>query len=376
MDQRRLGLRDRVADDLGIRRIISRRGRGTRRRRHSSTCRVDERLADPARENEGGPPAARFLSCRMWAASRSPCPAARDRASDVGKPTRCEMRSDALAHPQRRKARARRRSGRRARMPSATASPWSRRSEYPVSASSAWPKVWPRLSKARRPLVSRSSSATIARLARDGWPRSPARARRDRRRAPSRHCPRTRRTSPRSLDQRIFDDLGIAGAQLPRRRACRAATGSISTSEGWWNAPTRFLPAATLIAGLAADRAVDLREQGGRHLDEAAAAVDDRRGETGEVADHAAAEGDDLVARARRRARAARSTRPPARPSSCCPRRAARGSARLDRPKPLAGARSAQTFSSLTTSSRPSRANGASMLAGAVEQAVFDHGSR
>jgi hypothetical protein len=50
-------------------------------------------------------------------------------------------------------------------MPMATPSPWNRRSEKPVAASSAWPKVWPRLSSARSP-VSRSSRATIAALAR------------------------------------------------------------------------------------------------------------------------------------------------------------------------------------------------------------------
>src|SRR3546814_8516685 len=48
--------------------------------------------------------------------------------------------------------------------------------------------------------------------------------------------------------------------------------------------------------GLAADRGVDLGEEGGRDLDEMAATINDRRGETDEVADHAAAEGDDMVA--------------------------------------------------------------------------------
>ena len=46
-------------------------------------------------------------------------------------------------------------------MPRATASPWRRVENFP-SASTAWPNVWPRLSKARRPVVSRSSSATPA----------------------------------------------------------------------------------------------------------------------------------------------------------------------------------------------------------------------
>ena len=54
-----------------------------------------------------------------------------------------------------------RRSGTPARSRRATASPCSSASPKPVSASSAWPKVWPRLSSARRP-ASRSSSATIS----------------------------------------------------------------------------------------------------------------------------------------------------------------------------------------------------------------------
>jgi hypothetical protein len=50
-------------------------------------------------------------------------------------------------------------------MPAATPSPWSSLSEKPASASSAWPKVWPRLSSARVPVVSRSSAVTIRALA-------------------------------------------------------------------------------------------------------------------------------------------------------------------------------------------------------------------
>ena len=48
--------------------------------------------------------------------------------------------------------------------------------------------------------------------------------------------------------------------------------------------------------GLAADRAVDLGEQRGRYLDEAAAALQDRGGEPDQVADHPAAQRDDMVA--------------------------------------------------------------------------------
>ena len=47
----------------------------------------------------------------------------------------------------------------------------------------------------------------------------------------------------RIADQAVFDDLGIAGAQLARGAGCRAQAGSISTSAGGWKAPIRFLPA-------------------------------------------------------------------------------------------------------------------------------------
>ena len=53
-----------------------------------------------------------------------------------------------------------------------------------------------------------------------------------------------------------------------------------------------FLPSGWLTAGLAADRRIDLREQRRRHLHERHAALVDRRGEAGEVADDAAAERD------------------------------------------------------------------------------------
>ena len=48
--------------------------------------------------------------------------------------------------------------------------------------------------------------------------------------------------------------------------------------------------------GLAADRRIDLGEERGRHLHDADAAPQDARGEAGQVADHAAAKGDDAVA--------------------------------------------------------------------------------
>src|SRR3569623_2809177 len=58
----------------------------------------------------------------------------------------------------------------------------------------------------------------------------------------------------------------------------------------------QVLAGARVTRGLAADRAVDLREQRGGHLDEAAAALEDRASEPDEIADHPAAERDDMVA--------------------------------------------------------------------------------
>ena len=58
----------------------------------------------------------------------------------------------------------------------------------------------------------------------------------------------------------------------------------------------QVLAVAGVDAGLAADRGIDLGEQRRRHLDEADAAAHDPGGEAGEVADHAAAEGEHGVA--------------------------------------------------------------------------------
>src|SRR3546814_18687403 len=60
--------------------------------------------------------------------------------------------------------------------------------------------------------------------------------------------------------------------------------------------PPRSTRTDTLLPYTTLFRSVDLGEEGGRDLDEMAATINDRRGETDEVADHAAAEGDDMVA--------------------------------------------------------------------------------
>ena len=67
---------------------------------------------------------------------------------------------------------------------------------------------------------------------------------------------------------------------------------SAKTARGWWKLPMRFLPAAEVDAGLAAEGGVDLGEDGGGHLDVADAAHVDGGEEAGEVADDAAAEGE------------------------------------------------------------------------------------
>ena len=56
------------------------------------------------------------------------------------------------------------------------------------------------------------------------------------------------------------------------------------------------LAARGVYSGLAADRRIDLGEEGRGYLDEAHASPDDAGGEAGEIADHSAAKGNDDVA--------------------------------------------------------------------------------
>ena len=71
---------------------------------------------------------------------------------------------------------------------------------------------------------------------------------------------------------------------------------SASTSDGWWKAPTRFLPSGELIAVLPPTLELTWASRRGRDLDEAHAAPQRRGAEAGEIADDAAAERDDEVA--------------------------------------------------------------------------------
>src|SRR5439155_8425466 len=107
-----------------------------------------------ARMNGTRPPLF-FLSCSICWVSRLPSAVTPISARLVRKPAsaRCLRTRSASAGVH--SPRAAEKSNASA-MPAATASPCSSRSEKPVSASSAWPKVWPRLSRARLPLVSRS----------------------------------------------------------------------------------------------------------------------------------------------------------------------------------------------------------------------------
>ena len=58
----------------------------------------------------------------------------------------------------------------------------------------------------------------------------------------------------------------------------------------------QILAMGGIDAGLAADGRIDLGQKRGRDLDEIDAAAEDRCGKAREIADHAAAEGDDAVA--------------------------------------------------------------------------------
>src|SRR3546814_571145 len=97
------------------------------------------------------------------------------------------------------------------------------------------------------------------------------------------------------LDQRIFDDLGIAGAELARveraehERVDQHPRGLVERTD-------EVLASRHVDCGLATHRAVDLGEEAGRYLHETAAAIDDGGGEADEIADDAAAERDDMVA--------------------------------------------------------------------------------
>ena len=97
------------------------------------------------------------------------------------------------------------------------------------------------------------------------------------------------------VDQAIFDDFGIAGAGFAQGQAVERR-GVDEDQGGLVEAADQILAGLRIDRGLAADRRIDLRQQSGGHLDEVAAAFQDRGGKADQIADHAAAQRDDMVA--------------------------------------------------------------------------------
>ncbi len=99
----------------------------------------------------------------------------------------------------------------------------------------------------------------------------------------------------RVAEKAVLRDLGIAGAHLAGGK--RLQNVSVGDDEARLvEDADQVLALRRIDAGLAADRAVDLGEKRRRDLHKAHATAQDARGKSGEVADHAAAEGDDEIA--------------------------------------------------------------------------------
>ena len=90
-------------------------------------------------------------------------------------------------------------------------------------------------------------------------------------------------------EQPVFGDLGIAGAELARRQRIEQR-GVGDHQHRLMKGADQVLAVPRIDRGLAADRGIDLRQQRGRYLHVVETAADDRGGEAGEIADHAAAE--------------------------------------------------------------------------------------
>ncbi len=95
--------------------------------------------------------------------------------------------------------------------------------------------------------------------------------------------------------QAVFGDFGVAGAEFALRQ--RIKQSRIGNNQNrLMESADEILAVAGVDGGLAADRGVHLRQQCGRHLDIIEAAPHHGRGESGEIADDAAAERDDKIA--------------------------------------------------------------------------------
>ena len=91
-------------------------------------------------------------------------------------------------------------------------------------------------------------------------------------------------------NQAVLDDFGQTRRELPLRQA-RQRAGVHEHRDGLMERPDHVLRFRVVHGCLAAHRRIDLRQQRGRDLREGDAALVAGRRETGDVADHAAAEG-------------------------------------------------------------------------------------
>ena len=96
-------------------------------------------------------------------------------------------------------------------------------------------------------------------------------------------------------DERDLRDFGIAGAQFPVGQRCQHSRVD-QHQRRLMKGPDQVFARRAVNRGFATDRGIDLRQQGGRHLDEAAAAPQDRTGKTRQVANHPATERHDKIA--------------------------------------------------------------------------------
>ncbi len=90
-------------------------------------------------------------------------------------------------------------------------------------------------------------------------------------------------------DQAVFDDFGIARAELAwRQRVEQRGVGQ--DQHRLMEGADEVLAVIGIDGGLAADRGIDLRKQRGWHLHIVETTADNRGGEAGKIADHAATE--------------------------------------------------------------------------------------
>ena len=242
----------------------------------ASTSRSDEGLPDAARQDEGELAALDLLVLRHQLhqrVRRRAQPPAR-RSSRVGSPTAARWCATRAGVGRSAAARAGPRTRTRSAMPSATASPCSSRSEKPAAASKRMAEGVAEIEQralAGLALVARRRSPALARqLDRD---RVLARRAAGEDVAPVRLEPgeESRRRRAARIWRPRHSRRGTRAAAACRAARCRRPPGS---------ADGRRRPdscrAGELIAGLAADRGIDLRQQRGRHLHDIEAAPHDR----------------------------------------------------------------------------------------------------